>query len=461
MSELIFVVDNAPDLCKMIEIQLTSEGYRVKTAHSGQDALELMKEQVPDLVITDLQMPGLNGIETMQRIHQMYPTMPIIILTAHGSVDSAVEAMKLGAYDYLQKPFTTSRLYTVISHALEAQRLKSEVNTLKNIVEQEIPLKKIVGSSDALNAVLTSVRKAFNLDTTVLILGESGTGKDLLAQTIHDHSTNRDQTKFVAVNCAALPETILESELFGHEKGAFTGATDRKIGKFEFAKGGTLFLDEVCEMSPITQAKLLRVLQEKEIQRLGSNETISIDIRVIAATNKDIEAYVAEGKFREDLYYRLNVFTVHMPPLRERKSDIEELTNHFIKGFNKKLSKDPHVKRVDSEALDLLVSYDWPGNIRELQNIIERTMIETDNDLVKVSDFPYTFTKKIDPSQMTTLENLSSKDLPSTIEQMERKMILAALEKYNNNVSDVAKALKIGRTTLYRKAEQYQITLKK
>ncbi len=461
MSELIFVVDNAPDLCKMIEIQLTSEGYRVKTAHSGQDALELMKEQVPDLVITDLQMPGLNGIETMQRIHQMYPTMPIIILTAHGSVDSAVEAMKLGAYDYLQKPFTTSRLYTVISHALEAQRLKSEVNTLKNIVEQEIPLKKIVGSSDALNAVLTSIRKAFNLDTTVLILGESGTGKDLLAQTIHDHSTNRDQTKFVAVNCAALPETILESELFGHEKGAFTGATDRKIGKFEFAKGGTLFLDEVCEMSPITQAKLLRVLQEKEIQRLGSNETISIDIRVIAATNKDIEAYVAEGKFREDLYYRLNVFTVHMPPLRERKSDIEELTNHFIKGFNKKLSKDPHVKRVDSEALDLLVSYDWPGNIRELQNIIERTMIETDNDLVKVSDFPYTFTKKIDPSQMTTLENLSSKDLPSTIEQMERKMILAALEKYNNNVSDVAKALKIGRTTLYRKAEQYQITLKK
>lgn len=462
MKETIFVVDNAPDLCKMIEIQLSSEGFKVITAYSGQEALDTMSKTVPDLVITDLQMPGLSGIETMERMHKLHPDLPIIILTAHGSIDSAVEAMKLGAYDYVQKPFTTSRLLNVISHALEAKSLKSEVETLRNIVEKEIPLKRIIGSSDALNKVLKSVRKAFNLDTTVLILGESGTGKDLLAQTIHENSTNRDKNKFIAVNCAALPETILESELFGHEKGAFTGASDRKIGKFEFAKNGTLFLDEVCEMSPTTQAKLLRVLQEKEIQRLGSNEVIPIDIRVIAATNQDIEQYVKDGKFREDLYYRLNVFTVHMPPLRDRRSDLEELANHFIKLFNTKLSKSPTVKRIDTSALELLSKYDWPGNIRELQNVLERSMIETETEAIKLEDLPYSLSQKIDPNKMPDIEFASSEaDLPATIEAMEKKMILAALEKHNHNASDVAKTLKIGRTTLYRKAEQYNISLKK
>lgn len=463
MSTSVLVVDNEPDLCKMIEIQLTNENFIVQTAFSGTEAIERMASFVPDIIISDLQMPGLSGIETMERIHEIHPDIPFIILTAHGSIDSAVEAMKVGAYDYVQKPFSVSRLLTVISHALEARALKSKVAKLTDIVEKEIPLKKIVGSSDALNSVLKSVRKAFNIDTTVLILGESGTGKDLLAQTIHENSGNRDTNKFVAVNCAALPETILESELFGHEKGAFTGATDRKIGKFEYAKGGTLFLDEVCEMSPITQAKLLRVLQDKEIQRLGSNDVIPIDIRIIAATNRDIEAYVAEGKFREDLYYRLNVFTVHMPPLRERKSDLEELCNHFIKTLNKRFQKNPPIKRVNSETLEFLSAYDFPGNIRELQNIIERAMIETETDAISCDDLPHTLRSKINPTASaagTPVVNEEG-DLPSTIEAMEKKMILAALEKFNHNASDVAKALKIGRTTLYRKAEQYGISLKK
>lgn len=463
MKYKILVVDDAPEICQMIEHHLKKEGYELFVAYNAFDAIEIVHEHNPDLILSDIQMPKKTGIEMMIEIRETQPDMTVIFLTAHGSVESAVHAMKTGAYDYIQKPFTKARLLTTIKKSLENIELKHKYEELKTLVTDNVAVDDIIGSSSAMRDLLNSVRKTFNLDTTILILGESGTGKELLAQTIHKYSMNRDQSKFVAVNCAALPDTLLESELFGYQKGAFTGANSNKVGKFEFANGGTIFLDEIAEMSMVTQAKLLRVLQEREIQRIGSNEVIEIDIRIIAATNKNLESYIQEGKFREDLFYRLNVFPLEIPPLRQRISDLDELCLYFIHKLNERFNKQPPVKRVSNDAMKSMQSYDWPGNIRELQNVIERAMIETDSTEIRVEDLPYKVTSQSESNDNENIDTLNSDnlDLPKSIENIEKRLITAALKKYNYNLSDVAKALKIGRSTLYRKSEQHEISIEK
>ena len=463
MKYKILVVDDAPEICQMIQHHLKKEGYDLQIAYNAFDAINIVQEENPDLILSDIQMPKKTGIEMMIEIRETHPEMTVIFLTAHGSVESAVEAMKTGAYDYIQKPFTKARLLTTVKKSLENIELKHKYEELKSMVSENVAMHDIVGSSKPMQSLMNSVRKTFNLDTTILILGESGTGKELLAQTIHKNSENRDQSKFVAVNCAALPETLLESELFGYQKGAFTGANTDKIGKFEFANGGTIFLDEIAETSPVTQAKLLRVLQEREVQRIGSNDIIPIDVRVIAATNKDLEEYIREGKFREDLYYRLNVFPLTLPPLRDRLEDLEDLCLFFIEKLNERFKKSPEVKKIAHDALKTLQSYGWPGNVRELQNVMERAMIETSTDEIIADNLPYKVTSGAEHAPIEDVSSgpIDSLDLPKTVEQIERRLINAALKKYNFNLSDVAKALKIGRSTLYRKAEQYEISMEK
>ncbi|MCB0279981.1 MAG: sigma-54-dependent Fis family transcriptional regulator, partial [Calditrichaeota bacterium] len=325
MKPHILLIDDDRNLCQIIMEHLSHDLYLFDVAYSGKKGIEAAKKKRPDLIIIDFQMPEMDGLEAIGEIHKLYPNLPFIFLTAFSSVDTAVEVMKLGAIDYIQKPFHSERLKITVRNAVKTLSLTKEVENLKYIVKDHLKLDKIVGRSKEIDDLKKMIRKTFNVDSTVLILGESGTGKELVARTIHENTQIRDTSKYVAVNCASLPENLLESELFGHEKGAFTGATELKIGKFEYANGGTLFLDEICEMSFQTQAKLMRVLQEREIQRLGSNETIPVDLRIIAATNKDIEQYVRDGKFREDLYFRLNVFPIHLKPLRERVGDIEDL----------------------------------------------------------------------------------------------------------------------------------------
>jgi DNA-binding NtrC family response regulator len=459
MKSYILVVDDDKIICDIVRSQLLDEGYEVNTINHGHDAIEKVKERQPDLIIQDIQMPDINGLDTITEIKKIYPKQAFIFLTAMNSVDMAVEAMKIGAIDFLLKPFNTTRLKTTVNNAIKTTQLENEVESLKSIVIEHSKLDEIVGSATKTLELKEKIKKTFNLDSTVLLLGESGTGKELVARTIHNYSTKRDTTKFVAVNCASLPENLLESELFGHEKGAFTGAQDTKIGKFEFANGGTLLLDEICEMSFNTQAKLMRVLQEREIQRIGSNEMISIDIRVIAATNKNIEEYVREGKFREDLYFRLNVFPITLPPLRERCTDIEELCEYFINKLNHKFLK--NIEHISAESLSALEDYSWPGNIREMQNVIERAMIECEGDTIELSHLPQHIVLENQNNKFKILQNpdKTGLSLPEIVEQIETEMIKQALTVCQGNLSDTAKKLNIGRSTLYRKIELYDIKL--
>ncbi|HDM89892.1 MAG TPA: sigma-54-dependent Fis family transcriptional regulator, partial [candidate division WOR-3 bacterium] len=384
MDERILIVDDEASVGQFLSIMLEREGYKVEAVLSGKEALEKIAENPPQVVLADLRMPEMDGIELLTRIKEEDPRIAVVIMTAYGSLESAVEAMRKGAFDYVMKPFQIEEIKLVIKRAIEERKLREENLELKRRVKQ-YELKEIVGKNEKFQRVLELAKKVAPTDSTVLIRGESGTGKELIAKAIHNMSP-RANNPFIAINMAALPEELLESELFGYTKGAFTGATKNKEGLFKAAEGGTILLDEISEASPRIQVKILRALQEKEITPVGSTKTIKVDVRIIASTNADLEKMVAEGRFREDLYYRLNVVYIHLPPLRERKDDIPLLTNHFLKKYTSLYNLPP--KKISDETMKILLEYSWPGNVRELENAIERAVILSEGDVIKPADLP-------------------------------------------------------------------------
>ncbi|WP_003544475.1 sigma-54-dependent transcriptional regulator [Desulfotomaculum nigrificans] len=454
MTRKILVIDDEEHMCWALEKGLRQEGYQVLTATRGKQGLELIRNEVPSLVILDLKMPEMDGLEVLVRAKEMMPKLPVIMITAHGTIDTAIEAMKLGATDYITKPFDLDELKLVVKQALMVNQLEVEVNFLRSELSQKYD--RIVGNSQAIQDVCTLIEKVADSNATVLITGESGTGKEVTALTIHQLSSRRDKP-FVPINCAALPESLLESELFGHEKGAFTGAVARKLGRFELANEGTLFLDEITEMPLSMQVKLLRVLQEKTFERVGGTESIQVDVRVIAATNRDPMECIKKGTFREDLYYRLNVLPIKLPPLRERVEDIPLLVMHFLKKFNP--SKEP---AISPDAMGLLSTYQWPGNIRELQNVIERAVILSQGQEIKPYHLPKeiqkTDTNKGSEEQNTSLV-INFPDQGISLEELEKELILKALEKSNGNQTKASQLLGITRSALLYRAQKYQIKL--
>lgn len=379
----ILVVDDEESLREMLQEFLEEEGMLVELAQNGREALEKLHSLSLDLVLLDLRMPGMNGIEILQEIKKEEPELPVVVITAYGSIDNAVETLKMGAFDFITKPFKLEELQNAISRALEVERLKRERQYLLEEMQDQFCFEGVVGQSPRMKEVMRVASLVAKTDATVLIYGESGTGKELLARSIHHQSSRRDKP-FVVVNCGAITETLLESELFGHEKGAFTGAQVRKLGRFELADGGTIFLDEIGEMSPAMQVKILRVLQERNFERVGGTNLIQVDVRIIAATNRDLGKEVREGKFREDLYYRLNVVPIELPPLRARKEDLPLLCDFIIEKHSQKLHK--KIQGISPQAMRLLKKYHWPGNIRELDNVIERAIILTEDEIIDVED---------------------------------------------------------------------------
>ena len=449
----IIVVDDEKNTRRLIEDILTgTKQYEVIQASNGEACLRKLHEDRPDLILLDLQMPGMDGIETLTRIKQQFPHMPVVIMTAHGTIDRAVSTMKQGAQDFLTKPFPGERLKVTVRNVLEASQLENEVENLRSELKVRYELKNIIGQSGIMQEVFRSVEKVVNSDVTVLLQGESGTGKELFARAIHNHCEARKDQPFVAVNCTALPESLLESELFGHEKGAYTGASARRIGKFELADGGTIFLDEIGDMSPSTQSKILRVLQEREFERLGGNSLVRVNIRLISATNKNLDEEVMKGRLREDLYYRISVFPIRLPPLRDRREDIPHLAAHFLKRYTSREGK--KVEGIHQDALQRLMRYHWPGNVRELENVVERAVVITNAAEILLDDLP-PHIARFDQDDMPYPEDT----LPRWIEKMEEDILRKTLYEFEGNISQAAKKLGIGRATIYRKAKKYNLPI--
>lgn len=450
----ILVIDDEPSIRELLKDFFTGRGFEVATSQDGEAALNLLKENKFDLLLLDLMMPGMNGMDVLREIASENLTIPSIMITAYASVSTAVEAMKLGAFDYITKPFVLEDVYLTVRRALDVSKLKEENHRLKKELKKK---HKIIGNSLPIQEVVRFIDKIADTDSTVLITGESGTGKELVAKRIHDKSS-RDRNNFVPLNCAAIPKDILESELFGHEKGAFTGAVTTRIGRFELASNGTLFLDEIGELAPSLQVKLLRVLQEKEFERVGGIKTIKVDVRIIAATNRDLEKAVREGMFREDLYYRLNVIPLHLPPLRKMKEDIPLLVEHFVAEISKNKKKDP--PRISRETMDCLVNYKWPGNVRELENLIERLIILKEGDNITPDELPERFIENRQmPRAVTKSKLLSSEgvDLNLVLDEIENNMIIQALEMSKGIKSKAASLLGLNRTTLIEKMKKKSI----
>lgn len=443
----ILVVDDETVVRESLRDWLSEAGYQVLTAEDGFKALNIIEREQIGIMIADLVMPGMDGIELMKRAKEIQPRMEVIIITAYGSVPTAIAAIKEGAYDYIEKPFCPERAELLVKKLAEHQQLVEENLSLRQRLEEQYRFENIIAKSSKMQRIIELIKTVAKSNATVLIMGESGTGKELVARAIHSQSDRRDKP-FVAVSCAALPETLLESELFGHEKGSFTGAYTQKKGKFEFANGGTLFLDEIGEMSANVQVHLLRVLEEKEFTRVGGNELIKVDVRVVSATNKDLKKAIASGQFREDLYYRLNVVTIELPPLRERKEDIPLLAQHFLNKFA--LENRKKVTEFSPEAMDFLLSYDWPGNVRELENAVERAVILAKNSVIKVDDLPR-------PDVLVKRPVLGNR----TLREIEKNHILGILEETRGNFSEAARILGISRMTLYNKVREYGICVKK
>ncbi len=451
----ILVVDDDRNICKMIEINLRKEKeYVVETANSGEACLKMLREVSPDLILLDIQMPGIDGIETLKHIRDEESRVPVIMMSAHGTIEKAVKSMKLGAYDFITKPFAGDRLLITVRNALTTSSLKQEIDSLRSELKDRFQFKNIIGQSGVMQEVFRALEKVVNSNVTVLIYGESGTGKELIARAIHYHNTLRSNKPFVAVNCSALPESLLESELFGHEKGAFTGAVGKRIGKFEVAAGGSIFLDEIGLMTPATQAKMLRILQEREFERVGGNEMVKVDVRVISATNKDLEEAVRNGEFREDLFYRISVFPIKLPPLRERREDIPLLAAHFVNKYAQAEHKE--VDGISPDALELLMAYNWPGNVRELENAIERAVVLASSVELNARDLPNTV-RAIGEKKIYESDNT----LSSWIEKLEEEALRKALLENGGNISQTAKKLGIGRATIYRKAKKYGLPMVK
>tara|TARA_B100001248_G_scaffold260619_1_gene249357 strand:- start:1234 stop:2643 length:1410 start_codon:yes stop_codon:yes gene_type:complete len=455
MKRKILVVDDEESIREFLDIMLRKEGYDVSLAEDGAKAQELLKKKSFDMIISDLQMPNVTGIELLKYVKDNYPEIVFMMITAFGTTESAVEAMKLGAYDYLTKPFKIDEVRILINNALRAQALESENRTLKKELGKEYNFSNLIGNSDAMHRVFDIVKRVAATPTNVLIVGESGTGKEMVAKAIHYNSSEKDKP-FVTVNCGAIPESLMESEMFGHKKGSFTGAVSDKPGLFEVADGGTLFLDEVGELPLSIQVKLLRAIQERVIRRVGGTDDIKVDIRLIAATNQDLEDMVKKGTFREDLYYRLNVIQLRMPPLRERKDDIPVLAKHFLKKYNERLGKS--VNGISEEAMSQLKTYHYPGNVRELENIMERTLaLEGGATILPESLPPFVHTnegRKLASAYEIEIQD-DGVDLERIIEQIEKELIIKAIHKSKGVKKRAAKLLGISFRSMRYRVDKY------
>jgi two-component system NtrC family response regulator len=451
--DTILIVDDEKNYTVILSAVLEEEGYETLTANSGREALDVLKNCDVDLVLTDMKMPSLDGMELLERVKGKDPDLPVIMMTAYGTVEKAVEAMQKGAYNYILKPFDNESLIVYANKAVAMYRMIKENRRLRDAVEYRYSFGNIIGKSKPMQEVFQTIEKIAPSNATVLIEGENGTGKELAAKSIHFNSPRRDNA-FIAVNCAALSENLLESELFGHEKGAFTGAAAMKKGRFELADGGTLFLDEIGEISPQLQVKLLRVLQEKTFERVGGVKPIVVDIRIIAATNKELKKEVETGRFREDLFYRLNVLHIVLPPLRERSEDIRLLARHFIEKFAGERKSEVKVTGIEQDAERLFYEYDWPGNVRELENVIERAVILCPGSQIRVSDLPKTFKESADSSlQIDGVPPDAS--LNQTLALVEKKMIERALRLSGNVQAHAAQLLGIGKSGLNQKIKKH------
>jgi two-component system, NtrC family, nitrogen regulation response regulator NtrX len=461
MKSRILVIDDEAAIRDSLRMILEYEDYEFTGASNGPDGIAQVQKDRPDLVLLDIKMPGMDGMEVLRKLQAIDPTLPVVMISGHGTTSTAVEAIRSGALDFLDKPLSSERVIVTLQNALRQEELRTENRELKLAMESKY---EMVGDSPSLRGVLEAVKRAAPTNATVLLLGESGVGKELVARTIHRNSARAGQ-RFVQVNCAAIPEELIESELFGHEKGSFTGATEKQIGKFEQADRGTIFLDEVGDMSPKTQAKVLRVLQEQEVERLGSARTIKVDVRVIAATNKDLEQAIERGEFREDLFFRLNVIPIVVPPLRARPEDIPQLVQHFARR-----TSDEHnlkTKRFDPRALEALQRYRWRGNIRELRNTVERLMIMTPADLVRLEDLPTEIrgAAATQPGSETAAHIAAATSATAapggTLREFkdaaERAYLVQKLRENNWNISKTAEVIDTPRSNLYKKLEQYGI----
>jgi nitrogen regulation protein NR(I) len=485
--EKILVIEDDETVRDLLHSFLKEKGFEVTTAESGVAGIDMLRAEKFDLILTDLKLPGgIDGMGVLREVTVNKINIPVIVLTAHATVETAVEAMKNGAFDYITKPFNFDELMIILKKALSVSKLQQENVMLKMQLKKKYDFKGLIGDSPPMQAVYELIEKIADTDSTVLITGESGTGKELIAKTIHYNNTARAGGPFVPLNCAAIPKDLLESELFGHEKGAFTGAINTRIGRFELAQGGTLFLDEVGELDPSLQVKLLRILQEREFERVGGVKTIKVDVRILAATNKDLEKETKEGKFREDLFYRLNVIPLHLPPLRKRVEDISLLMAHFVQEFSKKRKREPLT--FSPETMEYLMKYHWPGNVRELENLIERLTILVSSKDVQVSDLPeklhqMTFPHRephrpgadsgAEPGRAISIPETPSFsrpgieigeagiDLNEAVSSMERNLIQKALEKTGGVRSRAAQLLGLNRTTLLEKMKKMGIEMQK
>jgi len=454
----VLIIDDEANIRSILSALLRKNGYEVQVAESGEAGLVLYAQFMPAVILLDLKMPGIDGIQVMEALDkQMSADCKIVIMTAHGEVRSAVEAMKKGAFDYLQKPFDNDELLAIISRAVEMVILKRRVKQLEDQLEETYRFDNIVGVSGKMKSTFTLMQKFAGTDGTVLVFGESGTGKELIVRAIHQAS-RRKSGPFVVVNCGAIPSNLMESEFFGHEAGSFTDAKELRIGKFESANRGALFLDEISELPFEAQVKLLRVIEEGTFSRVGSNEPIAVDVRVMAATNRDLAALVEEGKFREDLYWRLNVLSLNVCPLRERKEDVPLLVEHFLEKYSTPLSMEQ--PRVSGKALELLIAYEWPGNVRELQNCVYSAMAIADGSTIEPADLPSRICSETEPSDVNGRISGSmslAEAAAQATSKAEQEAITKALSETGGNREKAAEMLGIGRKTLYRKLRQYGI----
>jgi len=453
MARQILVVDDEERIRQSLNGVLKDEGYDVREAKDGVQALKQIESDPPDVVLLDIWMPGMDGIETLERIKAQIPNLPVVMISGHANIELAVRATKLGAYDFIEKPLSLEKVLLTVNHALLYSKLEQENRALRQQIQKKY---EMVGNSPEILQLKEQIKIVGPTNGWVLIAGENGTGKELVAREIHQMSLRADKP-FVEVNCAAIPEELIESELFGHEKGSFTGALTKRRGKFDLANEGTIFLDEIADMSLKTQAKILRILQEQKFERVGGTEMIFVDVRVIAATNRDLKEEIQKGRFREDLYYRLNVIPITVPPLRERKTDIPILVEHFIAEFC--LENNKEMKRTSSEAMSLLISYSWPGNVRELKNVVERMVIMTRGPVIEARDVPDPVREQ--PKALPEFSFFEFNLLKDARREFERRFIMKKLMENDENISKTAELIGIERSNLHRKIKSYGIGMKK
>jgi len=455
-QKTLLVADDDASIRSLLKQLLSDEGFAVLEASTGTEVVDKVKESSPDLVIMDVRMPELDGIEALSRLKASNPKTAVLIMTAFGSSNAAIRAMELGAFDYITKPFELDKISHAVKRVLDYQNLTQEVEVLRDEISSLVQTERIVGNSPAMQEVYKTIGKVAKADATVLITGESGTGKELVAEALH-YNSNRRSGPLVKVSCAALPETLLEAELFGHEKGSFTGAMTQRRGRFEMADKGTIFLDEIGEMTVPTQTKLLRVLQERKIERIGSSLPIKVDIRIIVATNKDLQRQVEQNKFRDDLYYRLNVINIHMPPLRDRKEDIPSLVEHFLAKHRYSATAQPAA--ISEEAIRRLMEYNWPGNVRELENVIERAVVLSRGQIITSRELPFGEHEAGEGEEGDVPDDAKgdSSFFKKSVAQFEKDLIMKALRDANGNRSKAAEMLGIYRRLLYAKIKEYAL----